>query len=520
MNKAIKRLALVVSLLGLALASGCATPPSPKPNSVVYGTTFQPNTLNPITAPDVVSRSMIEMVFDGLVAADEKLNLHRELATDWDVSPDGREWTFQLRKGVRWHDGREFTAEDVKFTYETVIDPNSKPTVAKADYASIEQVEVVDPHTVRFRLSQPNASFLSRLVLGIAPRHLLEGQDLATAPFNLRPVGTGPFRFESWTQGESVVLARNPDYFGGPPKVDRLVWKIVPDSSMLALQAVNGEVDGAPLFSPKDAAAIRASGKMVLYETLEGNTQISLQLKNPLFQDVRVRHALAYGIDAQALIDKVMMGSAVPATSDILPISWAYNPNVPTYRYDPSRARALLAEAGWRPGPDGVLAKDGHRFEITLMTYAGHKLLEQVMLAVSQYWSDLGLSVKADVQERNSFVFQTVLKGNFDAALLQSSVQIDPDLSRRFHSESIGKGQNFLNYRNPRVDALLEQALQTSDQEHRKQLYFEVQRLMAEDLPQIPLFHAKTSYAFKPGLRGVKPAPTNLFWNAEEWEWR
>ncbi len=516
----LRKIATLAALLALALTAACAAQPSPQPRTLVYGTTFQPNTLNPITAPDIVSRSMIEMIFDGLVAADDRSQLHGELAESWKTSPDGKEWTFQLRRGVKWHDGRDFTAEDVKFTYDTVIDPNSKPTVAKADYAAIQRVEVLDPYTVRFQLSQANAAFLSRLVLGIAPRHLLEGQDLATSPFNSHPVGTGPFIFEDWSKGESVTLRRNPDYFGSRARVDKLVWKIVPDSNLLALQAMKGEVDGAPVFSPSDASALRASGKMALHETLEGNTQISLQLKNPLFQDVRVRRALAHAIDTQALIEKIMLGAAVPATSDILPNSWAYNPDVAAYRYDPSKAKALLAEAGWKPGSDGVLEKDGRRFEIALMTDAGHKAREQVMLAVRQNWADLGIDVKAGLQERNSFVAQRVLKGDFDAVLLQSSVQVDPDLTRRFHSGSIRNGQNFLNYSNPTVDSLLEQALAATDQEKRRQAYFEAQRILAEELPQIPLFHPKTVYAFKPQLQGIKPAPTNLFWNAEEWEWK
>ena len=504
-----------------AVGWGCAPPQSTaKPNVIVYGSPNQPNTLDPLTAPDIVSRSMIEMIFDGLVAADDKSQLHGDLATSWEVSPDGKEWTFALRHGVLWHDGTEFTADDVKFTYDTVLDPNSKSTVAKSDYAAIQKVDVLDPYTVRFRLSEPDSSFLSKLVLGIVPKHILMGQNLATTPFNQNPIGTGPFMFGSWKQGESVILKRNPKYFGTIPKIDQLIWKVVPDSDALALQTISGDVDAAPVLNIRDAPAIRDSGKMTLYETLGGNTQISFQLKNPLFQDVRVRQALAYGIDTKQLIDTVMQGAAVPATSDILPNSWAYNPNIPTYGYDPAKAKALLAGAGWQPGPDGVLTKDGRRFQFTLMTYAGNKDCEQVMLAVRQNWADLGLDVKAATQERNSFVSQRVLKGDFDAILLQSSVQIDPDLSRRFASRSITNGQNFLNYRNPTVDRLLEQALATTDTEARRQAYFEVQRIMAEELPQISLFYPKSVFAFKSGIMGVKPSPTNLFWNADEWEWK
>jgi peptide/nickel transport system substrate-binding protein len=521
MVRKVRKLFLATLLLAaVTLGGACAPQQSTKPNAIVYGTTFQPNTLNPITAPDIVSRSAIEMIFSGLVAANEKSELRPSLAESWDSSADGKVWTFRLRHGVKWQDGQDFTAEDVKFTYDTVIDPNTKPTVAKADYAGLQKVEAVDPFTVRFYLAQPNAAFLARLVLCIAPKHLLQGQDLATTPFNRQPVGTGPFMLDSWVQGESLTLKRNPDYFGEKPKVDRIVWKIVPDSNVLALQASNGEVDGAPVFNPKDAATLQSSGKLALHETLEGNTQISLQLKNPLFQDVRVRQALAYAIDTKALIDTVLAGAAVPATSDLLPTSWAYNPDVPTYGYDPAKARALLADAGWKPGADGILAKDGKRFSISLMTDAGHKVREQVMLAVRQYWGELGIEVKAGTQERNSFIFEKVLKGDFDAVLLQTAVQIDPDLSRRFHSNSIKNGQNFLNYSNVKLDAVLEQALATADQQQRKQAYAAAQRILAEDLPEISLFYPKTQYAFKPQIQGIKPSPANLFWNAEQWEWK
>jgi peptide/nickel transport system substrate-binding protein len=507
-------------LLAVLALPACAGQSSAPPGDLVYGTPFQPSRLNPISAPDVVSRSMIDLIFDGLVAANDQMDLRPGLATRHEVADGGRQWVFHLRRDVRWHDGRPFTAEDVRFTYETVINPATSPTVSKADYASIRSVEVLDDYTVRFNLARPDAAFLSRLTLGIAPRHLLEGQDLATTAFNSSPVGTGPFILEGWTKGEQIVLKRNPDYFGQPPSIERLTWRIVPDSSALAMQVGSGDVSAAPLFNPEDAERLTASRALVLHEALEGNTQISLQLGNPLLRDVRVRQALAHAIDTEAIIREILRGAAVPATSDIVPLSWAYTPDVPTYPYDPARARHLMAEAGWHPGPAGILMKDGEPFRITLMTDAGHKIREQVMLAVHQYWTDLGIEVKVGVQERNSFVLNRVLKGDFDAVLLQSAVQIDPDLSRRFHTRSMTSGQNFLGYSNPEVDRLLDDGLATLDQESRKRIYAEAQRLIAEDLPQISLYYPKALYAFDPRLSGVKASPLNLFWNAEKWEWR
>lgn len=289
---------------------------------------------------------------------------------------------------------------------------------------------------------------------------------------------------------------------------------------MLVVQLLKGEVQVAPVLNPADVAAVESSGRLLSRDVLEGNTQISLQLKNPLFQDDRVRRALAHAIDRPALIQGILQGAAVPSVSDIVPSSWAYSEAAPSYPFDPGRARALLAEAGWTPGPQGILEKEGKALTFNLYTDAGHKAREQVVLAVAQYWRDVGVDAKVDLQERNSFVSQRILKGDFDAALPQSSVQVDPDLSRRFHSGSIKSGQNFLNYSSPEADRLLERALATSDQQVRKQLYTELQQLLASDLPQISLYYPESRYAFDRRIQGARPSPASLFWNVESWGWQ
>jgi peptide/nickel transport system substrate-binding protein len=389
--------------------------------------------------------------------------------------------------------------------------------VAKSDYASIADIETPDEATVVFRLAQPDASLPSKLTTGIAPRHLLKGQDLATTSFNRQPVGTGPFRVESWQSDQRLTFVANPDYFAGQPRLARIVWEIVPDSSGLSLQLLSGEVDGAAVSSPQDLRRFGAEPDLVVYPVLGGNVQISLQLEDPVFRDQAVRQALAYALDKQALVEKLMRGDATIATSDILPISWAYNPDVETYGYDLVAARRLLAQGGWQPGPDGVLVRDGQPFRFALLTEAGDDLHRQIALLVQQQWAAVG--VRADIVplERNTLIFDRLLKGHFEAALLQSSVRADPDLSRRFHSRSIKAGQNFLHYSNPEVDALLDRGLVVQERSERRAVYFEVQRLMAEDLPQIPLFYPEVGYAFRAGLSGVRPSAVSPFWNVEAW---
>jgi peptide/nickel transport system substrate-binding protein len=484
---------------------------------VIYGIATQPVRLNPITQPDIVSRWAIELVFDGLLDVDDRLELVPALATSWDTSPDGLTLVFHLRRGVFWHDGQPFSSADVKFTYDTIRDPGTAPTVAKSDYASIAAIETPDKATVVFRLAQPDASLPSKLTTGIAPRHLLEGQDLATTSFNRQPVGTGPFRLSSWQSDQRLTFVANPDYFGGQPRLARIVWEIVPDSSSLSLQLLSGEVDAAAVSAPQDRRRVRAEPDLVVYPVLGGNVQISLQLEDPLFQERLIRQALAYALDKQAMVEQLMGGATTIATSDILPASWAYNPDVNTYPYEPEAARSLLAQAGWQPGSDGLLVRDGQPYRFALLTEAGNDLHRQIALYVQQGWAEFGIDVDIIALERNTLIFDRLLKGQFQAALLQSSVRADPDLSRRFHSRSIGAGQNFLHYANPAVDALLDHGLVVQERSERQAVYFEVQRLMAEDLPQIPLFYPEVGYAFRADLAGVRPSAMSPFWNVEAW---
>ncbi|MFN2169028.1 MAG: ABC transporter substrate-binding protein, partial [Anaerolineae bacterium] len=499
------------------LLVACTSSPRTAQNQVVYGIATQPVRLNPITQPDIVSRWAIELVFDGLVEVDEHLELVPALATSWETSADGLSLTFHLRPGVLWHDGQPFSAADVKFTYDTIRDPATAPTVAKSYYASIAQIETPDEATVIFRLAYPDASLPSKLVTGIAPRHLLEGQDLATTIFNQQPVGTGPFRFESWQPDQQLTFVANPDYYSGRPRLGRIVWKFVPDSSSLSLQLLSGEVDGAAVSAPQDLRRFQAAPDLTVYPVLGGNVQISLQLDNPLFQDRRVRQALAHALDKGAMVQKLMGGAATIATSDILPGTWAYDPEVNTYPYDPDLARSLLAQAGWLPGSDGVLIRDGRPFHFALLVDAGDDLHRQIAPFIQQQWAEVGVEAEIVFLERNTLIFDRLLPGQFESALLQSSVRADPDLSRRFHSRAIEAGQNFLHYSNPEVDALLDRGLAVQERSERQAIYFEVQRLMAEDLPQIPLFHPQVGYVFRADLTGIRPSSMSPFWNVGAW---
>ena len=518
-------LCLAAAIVALVPLPGCQ-PYRPLPTGgLVYAGTTQPNSLSPLTSPDIVSRGAVELVFDGLVDVNERLEIVPALARSWQVSADGLSWTFELRRGVRFHDGTPFTSADVTATYDAILDPGGGSTLPRSDYAGITRVEAPDEQTVRFTLQEPDASLLSKLTVGIcaaSPRRLAQDGILRTpAPTARCSVGTGPFILQEWRPGQHLLFAANPDYYAGPPGLATLTWEVVPDPASLLVLLQNSEADGALVETPEEAAiltALPSPRAFTAYAVTGGNAQISLQMADDLFQDVRVRQALALALDRRAMLAGLLGGQGILSAGDILPISWAYNPQAAElYPYDPAQARALLEQAGWRPGPDGALTQDRRRLAFTLSTDAGSRLRREIALTVRQQWRQIGADVDVAFVERNTFVVDRVLKGQFQAALLQSSVRVDPDLSRRFHSRAIQSGQNFLGYRNPLLDELLDTALRAPDAAQRAPLYQQAQMLLARDVPQINLFYPTAFYCFRNEIQGLKPSATSLFWNVQEW---
>lgn len=515
-----KRIPMVILVLVflLPLVSGCLPSSQSGAGTVVWGSLWEPSSLNPIVAPDVVTKWILENIFDGLVAINDKMEIVPELAESWDVSPDGKTYTFRLRKGVKWHDGQDFSAADVKFTYDSIIDPKQPKTIAKSDYALVDRIEVVDPLTVRFVLKSANSSFLSKLAVGVAPKHLLDGQDLATAAFNRKPVGTGPFKVEEWVAGQNVTLAANTGYFRGRPKLDKLIWKIIPDSSVLTVQMLNGEVDGGQVNNPKDVVKFKEKPGLAIYESVGANTYIGFNNQREPFTDKRVRQALNYGLDKKSIIDRIVDGQGIWATSEILAGTWAYNPKVNRYEYDPAKAKALLDEAGWKVGASGLREKGGQVLKFVMLTNAGDKLREEIALFARQQWRELGVDMDVQFLELNTFINDRVLKSNFDCIFLSSSVNVDPDfLSRRWSSAALTIGNNFLRWSDPRVDKLLEQGIAVTAQVDRKPIYDEIQRIIADESPTVPIYYPKVQWVIKGTLKGVAPSPLNIFWNAEQW---
>ena len=307
----------------------------------------------PPLANDASSFGIIGLVYDSLLKYDGDLNLVGQLAESWEVSKDGLTITFQLRHGVKWHDGAPFTAQDVLFTYQVMVDPKT-PTAYSGDYLQVKKAEAPDDYTFRVTYPQPFAPALGSWAgLSILPKHLLAGQDITKSPLGRHPIGTGPYKFKEWQTGERIVLTYNPDYFEGRPYLNGYLYLVKPDLATMFLELKAGNLDRMGLTPMQYTRQTDYPKFNRLYNKYRympfSYIYLGYNLEDPRFADRRVRQALTYAINKKEIIDGVLMGLGEEAYGPYKPGTWYYNPNVPKFSYDPEKARALLAEAGWQP---------------------------------------------------------------------------------------------------------------------------------------------------------------------------
>ena len=524
---------MFVAVVFLLLSASCKRQETPLPAegeaaAPAYGDTFiqasigEPSNLLPVLASDSASADISGLVYDGLVRYDKNLQLEGELAESWEISDDNLTITFHLRQGVQWHDGAPFTSADVLFTYQLYVDPKTPTAYAEA-YRQVASAEAPDPTTFRVTYTMPYAPALGSWGVSILPRHLLEGVEVTKSPLSRQPVGTGPYRFVEWKSGEKLVLEANPDYFERPPYLKRVVYRIIPDLSTQFLELQSGGLDFMGLTPIQYQTQTDTPGfrrQFNKYEYLAFSyTYLGYNLRRPIFQDRRVRQALSYAINKQELIDGVLLGLGQAATGPFKPDTWVYNSDVPRYPYDPERARALLAEAGWRDSDgDGILDKDGKPLVFTIVTNQGNDLRVKSGEIIQRRFREVGVDVKLRVIEWASFLKEFIDPGNFDATILGWSTGPEPDQYDIWHSSKTGPRElNFIQFKNAEVDELLERGRRTFDQDERKKAYDRFQEILAEEQPYTFLYVGKALPAVAKRFRGIEPAPAGILYNFTKW---
>jgi peptide/nickel transport system substrate-binding protein len=505
-------------------SAGKGTPVSDVPaygDAIVEGSIGDVSGFLSAVTTDASSHEAAGYVFNGLVRYDRNLKLEGELAESWEISPDGRKITFHLRKGVKWHDGAPFTSDDVMFTYRRMIDPRT-PTAYGEDFRQVRLAAAPDPHTFVVEYSRPFAPALASWGMHVLPKHLLEKYpDISKSPLNKKPVGTGPYRFVEWKTGEKVVFDVSPDYFEGKPYIARVISRVIPDQATMFLELKSGTVDIMTLTPPQyvrqtETAEFRKSFNRYKY-TASGYTYLGFRLSHPFFKDRRVRQAIAHVADKKSLIDGVLLGMGQEATGPYKPGTWAFNPGVKKYPHDPGRAKALLAEAGWKE-KDGVLVKDGQPFEFTVLTNAGNDARAKTAAILQQNLAEVGIRMKIRTVEWAAFINEFIDKRKFDAVILGWNITPDPDQFDIWHSSKTGpKELNHVGFANPEVDRLLDEGRSTFDLEKRKKAYFRIQEILAEEQPYVFLYVPEALPVVHHRFRGIVPAPAGITYNFVKW---
>lgn len=507
-------------------------------DTLVEGTIGEPSILIPMLASDASSHEVAGLIINGLVKYDKDLTLVGDLAESWDISKDGLTITFHLRKGVKWTDGVEFTADDVMFGYKTIIDEKT-PTAYSEDFKQVKKAEVLDKYTFRVVYKKPFAPALSTWGnVVILPKHLMAGKDITKSELGRHPIGMGPFKFVKWTPGQEVVLEANPDYFEGRPYIDRYVYRVIPDPATMFLELQAGGIDwmgltpiqytkqtNTPYFE-KNFRKYRYPAPVYTYMGFNlclrwDKASGKCLERHPWFGDKRVRQAIAYAIDKQEIVDGVLFGLGSPATGPYVPNTWAYNPNVKKYKYNPEKAKALLKEAGFRDtNGDGILEdKDGRPFEFTILTNQGNTVRINTATIIQWRLAKIGMRVNVRTLEWSTFINEFIDKRRFEAVILGWSLGLDPDQYDIWHSSKTKEKEfNFVSYSNPEVDELLEKGRRTFDIGQRKKAYFRIQEILADELPYIFLYVPDATPIVHARFKGIEPAPLiGMGYNINKW---
>ena len=492
-----------------AACNGGSPPRRNAPSTLVVALNSDPGAMNPAVTTSGSTHPVTDQIFNGLVDLDEQLAPVPELAERWNVEDDGRAYRFALRRGVTWHDGQPFTSADVKFTFEqALLKYHSRTRAALQDL--LERVDTPDDHTAVFRLKRPYSPLLQRLDVveaSIIPRHIYATQDLLAGEATRRPVGTGPFRFVSYTPADRVVLERNPVYFrAGLPGVDRLVFRIMPNAATAVAALEKGEIDYVGSVAGPEVERLRKTPGIAIVSGSGGSggsiceDVLIPNLSRAPLGDLRVRRAIAMALDRRFIVDHVYFGQGRPATGPISHLlAWAYTPDVRQYPHDLPAAARLLDDAGLKTG------RGGERFAMTFTHASTQQRLAQ---AVREQLKAVGITVNLETLDFNAGVDRVYVKKNFDLGMASFCNGADPDIGVRrvYVSTNIGPFpfSNGAGYRNPRVDELFDEATRFADRGARRARYVEIQKLLADDVPYFWIVDSEGLRAYRTAFTGFR----------------
>ena len=517
MKKQGKRIFISILLTGIILLSGCggdngeSSSNGIDENTLIYGSQDY-TAINPALYEHGEINSLL---FAGLTAHDEKNQVVPGLAESWDFDPESLTYTFHLREGLTFHDGEPLTSADVEFTLEAILDEKNQSEII-SNYTDIEEIQCPDDLTVEIRLSQVNVAFPDYMSIGILPKHLLDGEDLTTSSFNQNPVGAGPYKLTQWDMGQSITMERFDGYYGGTPKIETVIFKIVPDTASRVMQLESGDIHMAQI-TAKTASGLADHETYQIYQMDTADYRaIAYNFNSPLFGIYpELTNILSYAIDREAIVESVLMGEGESAYSPLQKSEYC-DEGMEHFSYDPEKCRQLLEEAGWTEGTDGYYEKDGTKLEFVISAMSDDQVRVDMAMLCANQLQQVGVNATAEA-------LPTLDWENQDACIIGWGSPFDPD-DHTYKVFTTDAGDNYTGYSDAEVDRILAEARHTDDTSLRKELYFQFQEALTEKMPYTFLAYVDASYAVNKRITGITENTVlghhgvGIFWNIAQWE--
>ncbi|MFH2006256.1 MAG: ABC transporter substrate-binding protein [bacterium] len=507
--------ALVLAVAGCGSCKGKHR--KPRPGELIVHIGSEPPHLNPLLQEDVwLWRITLHNIFEGLLRRHpQSYKFVPALATRWSFSPGGRVLTFRIRKGVTFHDGKPFGADDVIFTFDRLMDPKVTSASSRSDFTELKKWEKSDADTVRLTFAKPGFKILESLShLSILPRHVYGTGNLNNHPANHRPVGTGPFRFDSWRRGAAIVVSRYGGYWGPKPALRRVIYRIIKSKEKAFELLKKGELDLMPRVLPQHACGAKAPVRdpriakryrLIIHYPVQFYTVV-LNVQNPVLQDVRVRRALSLLVNRELIADKIFCGRARRISGPYWLGRPGYDARVKPRPYDPRQAAKLLAAAGWTDSDnDGVLDRQGKRLELTYLRFAESSVQRRLLPILQEELRKAGLKLHVETISWTA-ALKRMKQHRFDLTDLNWFYYYEQDLYQIYHSSQCHGGSNYGCYANPEVDRLLVQIRATLDDARRGALERKLHRLLHDDLPGLYLFNVGDLTVVSRRFTGVTPS--------------
>lgn len=516
------QVAVIAMLLLIIVLAGCGqkkeNATSSIENQLIYASESEFAGLNPILEETNVDA----LLFRGLFRFNENNEAATDIAQSYEMSDDKLSYTFKLREDVTFHDGKPLTAEDVIFTIESILDDNNA-SFLKSDFTKVDSLKKIDDFQFELKLKHPFTPILDKLTVPILPKHAFAEEDMRTASFNGHPIGAGPYQFDEWNRGTSLTFKAYGQFYGTKPSIEKVIFKFIPDSNVRAIQLASGEVDIA-LLDPNQVAELEKKNHLKIYDIDTADYRGMLfNMKNELWQDVRVRQAFSYAIDRTQVVKGILKGYGEEAYSPLQKHAF-HNDAIEKYSFDIAKAEALLDAAGWLKMDDGFRVKDGQQLSFTITAPAS----DAVRVNMANYLAEGYKSIGAQV-EVAALDWSAIKIDETDAFMIGWGSPYDADhhTYSLFHSSEsslTSSGYNYGSYSNAKVDELLEKGRISIDVEERKASYKAFQEELAKDPAFAFMAYVDAVYGIHGSMEGVKERTlghhgSGFIWNVEEWKW-